>query len=196
MYSSHPSFPLILSHDIFQEKITYNRLVSSRPSIIATAAARANFEHHCALVNHLSIYPSDVIPAVIAYCTCSRVSDDLATTAELFISTVEGPLPIQALNLHAYHFHDPSFRWAPTEARVKIFAWAQDLFAAHLVAYTLPFADLPDDCVGDVWEYMIEIVTARIELQHVIRCCSSPETLAWIRAVVAAAYAAVSQIVY
>lgn len=159
-----------------------------KPKDLASGACRALLEHHYLAVQHLSIYPRDIIPAVIAHCTGSRVSMKFMPTVELSASKIEEA--VQVLSLRTYHFNDPSFRWAPTNARASIFAWAQDVFAAQLVAIAEPFADLPEDCAADVWEYLIETAMTRIDMQHIVTNCSSPEALAWIGAVVAAAYAA------
>ena len=51
-----------------------------------------------------------------------------------------------------------------------------------------PFADLPDDCAGDVLEYF-DAPKTRPELVYIATHCSSPEACAWVRKVVAAAVA-------
>lgn len=79
---------------------------------------------------------------------------------------------------------DPSFLWAPHEARKMVFKWAQDAFLAQLAADTQPFADLPEDCAGDILEYM-ELGMPRGESLLIAMHCSSLEARAWVRAVLA-----------
>jgi hypothetical protein len=131
-----------------------------------------------------------MVPAIIAYWTNGGVPEESMPVANNFDYVTDESSTMPILSLRAYHFHDPSFFWAPYNVRSSIFAWAQDVFAAQLVALSEPFEELPDDCASDVWEYLIEKSITRIEMQHILRHCSSPEALAWIRAVVAAAYAA------
>jgi len=118
------------------------------------------------------------------------VPEESVPIANMFDNVTDDSSSIPILALRAYQFRDPAFLWAPSNARARIFAWAQDVFASQLVALTEPFAELPEDCAGDVWEYLIETSLTRIEMQQIVSCCSSPEARAWIRAVVAAAYAA------
>ena len=87
----------------------------------------------------------------------------------------------------AVHVH-PSFAWAPGGAQYMVFAWAQDAFELQFAATTQPCVDLPDDCIGDVLEFIHARMT-RAEYMYVATHCSSPEAQAWVRSVVAAAVA-------
>ena len=89
--------------------------------------------------------------------------------------------------LQAYHF-DPSFFWAPHAARVAVFKWARNALVVQLAATTPSFSGLPDDCAGDVLEYL-EMAMPRAESLKVATCCISPEARAWMRTVIAAAIA-------
>ena len=134
--------------------------------------------------------PHDLVRPVVAYWSNGGVPEESVPIANMFDNVTDDSSSIPILALRAYQFRDPAFLWAPSNARARIFAWAQDVFASQLVALTEPFAELPEDCAGDVWEYLIETSLTRIEMQQIVSCCSSPEARAWIRAVVAAAYAA------
>jgi len=54
--------------------------------------------------------------------------------------------------------------------------------------FTDPFKDLPDDCAGDVLEYLDMAIT-RSKWIHIAMHCSSQKAQIWVRAVLAAAFA-------
>jgi hypothetical protein len=93
-------------------------------------------------------------------------------------------VPAPALTLRAYQV-DPSFLWAPSAARAVIFSWARDTWIAQRATLTEPFAQLPDDCAGDVLEYL-DLLMTRKELLRIATYCSSAEANDSVRAVVAA----------
>lgn len=80
------------------------------------------------------------------------------------------------------------FLWAPAPARAAIFLWARNTFVVQLAKTVEPFEKLPEDCAGDVLEFL-DIAMTRKEALHIATHCSSPEACAWVRAVVAAAAA-------
>jgi len=86
--------------------------------------------------------------------------------------------------LREYHL-DPAFNWAPHGAHNTVIAWARDVFTVHVVHNHQLFADLPDDCCGDVSEFLV-MTMARSEILHVSRHYSS-KALAWVHEVLAAA---------
>jgi len=81
------------------------------------------------------------------------------------------------------------FLWAPPAARAAVVAWARDAYTVHSASTSELFADLPDDCAGDVVEFL-DISVTRTEAQHILVQCSSSEARVWVDAVVAAAVAA------
>jgi len=134
-----------------------------------------------ALLKHLSINidvltsnPEAIVSVAAAHCAAPPAA------------SVE-PCPASALFLQAYQL-EPAFLWAPPEARTALFAWAKNTFIAQLAANNDSFEELPDDCAGDVLEYL-ELTMTREESMHIVAHCSSPPAHAWVRAVVAAAVA-------
>ena len=103
--------------------------------------------------------------------------------ANLSSSTVLLATP--ALSLRAYYL-DPSFLWAPLDARNAVFAWARGVSIAQLAATTQLFADLPDDCGGDVLEYL-EVMMPRKVMLNLAAHSSSPKASAWVHLIVSAA---------
>ena len=67
-------------------------------------------------------------------------------------------------------------------------AWALHVFIAQLAATVQLFEELPDDCAGDVLEFF---GMTHNESELIAKHCSSPEAQDWVRAVIAAAAAAV-----
>jgi len=55
---------------------------------------------------------------------------------------------------------------------------------AQVAANTQSFSGLPDDCAGDVLEFLTMTTLERTELLEVVTDCSSPEACAWMRTVV------------
>jgi hypothetical protein len=96
-------------------------------------------------------------------------------------------LPATALSLRAHQL-DPAFLWAPPAARYAVVAWARDVFIAQHAGSIQPFERLPDDCAGDVLEFF---GMTHNESELIAKHCSSPEAQDWVRAVIAAAAAAV-----
>jgi len=94
-------------------------------------------------------------------------------------------VPATVLSQCAYQV-DPSFRWATNDARISIFSWSRDVFLLKHATFFQPLVDLPDDCIGDVLEYLMSTLT-RTETVHITLHWPSPEAHSWIRAVVAAA---------
>jgi len=65
---------------------------------------------------------------------------------------------------------------------------AREALTVHLAAATPPYAELPDDCAGDVLEFLGTHL-ARTELLDVVTHCASSGAQAWVWAVVSAANA-------
>jgi len=134
----------------------------------------ALYKHHTSSLAQLSINPKALVSAAVAHCATLSSSNDSS-------------VPAPALSLHAYQL-DPSFLWAPREARFLVFKWARNAFVAQLAAMTQPFVDLPDDCAGDVLDYL-EMAMTREESLCIAEHCSSPEANAWVHAANEAAMA-------
>lgn len=95
----------------------------------------------------------------------------LAHWAELSLS--HQFLPSSALSLRAYQL-EPSFLWASPSTRAAVVAWAHGTFIAQLAVNTPPFFDLPDDCAGDILEYLELFMIREVKLIHMSHS-SSPE---------------------
>ena len=132
---------------------------------------REMLEHHAAILATIDDDPATLVSSIQTLCANLSASDE--------------PLPAMALYLRAFQL-DPSFHWAPLAARAAVFTWARDAFIVQLATTTRPFTILPDDCAGDVLEF-IEMGMTRSEKLHITTHCSSPEACAWVRAVIAAA---------
>jgi len=135
---------------------------------------RALLEHHIAVLAVLNDNPDALVSAVVAHCAA--------------LSAPEARRLEAVLSARAYHF-DPCFLWAPAAARAALFAWVRDAFVVQLAATTPPFSDLPDDCAGDVLEFM-ELALPRANSQYIMEHCLSPEAHAWVCAMLTSAVAA------
>ena len=127
-------------------------------------------KNHAIILDRVHDNPAIFISAVLAHCT------------ELFTSGEAVPAP--ELALHSYHL-EPSFLWVPSAARVLVFKWARNAYIAQTAASIKPLAELPDDCAGDILEFLTTM--PRTEPPHIVAHCSSPEAHAWVRAVVTVA---------
>jgi len=155
--------------------------ITAKDANWATPTALATTCSVCwALLKHLTINKATLTshPELLVSVAAARCAT-LAASAETF--------PTTALFLQAYQL-EPSFLWAPPEARNTLFVWAKNAFVAQLAANTLAFAELPDDCAGDVLEWF-EMTMTRKDALHIATHCSSPEAHAWLREAVAAAVA-------
>jgi len=131
-------------------------------------------EHHSAILTSLNADPGLLVSSAVAHCAT--------------LSNSEASVPPHVLSLRAYQL-DAFALWAPPDARVVLFMWARDTFIAQRAATTPPFSDLPDDCAGDVLEFL-ETAMPRAESLRVVAHCSSPAAHAWVRAVVSVAVVA------
>jgi len=134
---------------------------------------RALLEHHAASLEVLEEDPQALLSAVQAH------------WAALSTNASEALTPMVALSLRPYHF-DPSFLWAPHAARNAVISWARNVYTVQQATTNQLFAEISDDCSGDVLEYL-EMSMPRIESLKVAAHGSSPETRAWVRAIVASA---------
>ena len=129
-------------------------------------------EHHESVLQALRVDSSALVSAVVAHCAA--------------LSAPEAPAPETKLTLRAHQL-DPSLLWVDrSEARRQRFSWVRDVYAAQVASNVQPFVDLPDDCAGDVLEYL-EFKMTRAEVLHVVTHCSSPEAHAWVCEVATAA---------
>jgi len=92
------------------------------------------------------------------------------------------------LSLRDYQL-DPSFLWAPRAACAAVFAWVRSAAIAQSASTCEAFAELPDDCAGDVLEFILVTHLSRQESLHIATHSPSPEAHAWLHAVVNAAIA-------
>lgn len=155
--------------------------ITAKDANWATPTALATTCSVCwALLKHLTINKAILTshPELLVSVAAARCAT-LAASVETFPNT--------ALFLQAYQL-EPTFLWAPPEARNALFAWAKNAFVAQLAANTQAFAELPDDCAGDVLE-CFEMTMTRKDALHIATHCSSPEAHAWLRETVAAAVA-------
>jgi hypothetical protein len=104
------------------------------------------------------------------------------------LSGFRDSVPAASLSWRAYHF-DPHFHWAPLEYCEAIFDWARDAFIAQTAFSIQPFAELPDDCAGDIVDYL-ETRLARTEMLQIAKYCTSAESCSWVCRVIAAGVAA------
>lgn len=143
------------------------------PLQLATnGACRDLLGHHESILRILRVDSSAFVSAVVAHCAA--------------LSTPNSSAPETKLTLRAHQL-DPSFLWVPhIEACIDRFGWARDVYAAQVASNVQPFVDLPDDCAGDVLEYL-EFKMTRAEVLHVVTHCSSPEAHAWVCEVATAA---------
>jgi hypothetical protein len=130
-------------------------------------------QHHSAAFATVNDDPNSLILSAIAHCAALSGYKDI----------VRAP----ALSLHQYQL-DPSFHWAPREARFLVFKWARNAFVAQLATTIQPLNDLPDDCAGDVLG-CLEMAMTYEEPLCIARHYMSPEAQFWVRAVVTAAIA-------
>jgi len=143
-------------------------------SLVNADSCRALLEHHASTLNIITILTADpaaIIAKLVAHC---------ADLSGFYDSVSENPLC-----LCAYQF-DPYFNWAPVDTRAAIFAWVRDAVTIQFAAASQPFADLPDDCAGDILEFLETYMTHK-EMMYFAMHCLSPEANVWVRAVFNAA---------
>lgn len=120
---------------------------------------------------------NDVLTAVKAD---SEVLVSAASAHCVSLSASRVTVPAAALTSRAFFF------WAPSAARAAIFVWARDTWIVQHAGTTEPFSRLPDDCAGDVCEFL-ELNMTRQESLTASNYCSSPEARTWVHAVIVAA---------
>lgn len=151
------------------------------------------FDQHRATVTILeNIGALDISYVAVAHCAA-------LSGFKGYEPACEGKEP--AVYLHSYQV-GPFFFWVPEEVRTELFFWAEDARLLLLAATSKPFVDLPDDCAGDILEYL-NFQTNRYNL-HSNKCdkyrkrrdmlwfvehCSSPQAHAWARMIFAASKA-------
>ena len=140
------------------------------PLDLATDGTCRNLlKHHCDVLSSLAADPSKFARAALEHCTILSAPDESAAE-----STV---LPLCAYQLN------PSFLWAPPAARAAMIAWARDVYIIQFATATEPCSELPDDCSGDIFEYL-NLTMTRCESLHVAMHCSSSVACAWVHAIV------------
>jgi hypothetical protein len=131
----------------------------------------ALLEMHAAIVNFHKLNPGALVAAAVAhYAALSEHSDT--------------PMRRQGTLLPACLLA-PTFDWAPGEARVAVSLWARSVLVAQLAATDQAFADLPDDCAGDVLEFF-ESTMNRKDFLHFATHHSSQKAKAWVLDIVTA----------
>lgn len=121
-------------------------------------------------MNTLKAEPALLVTAAIAHCAALSAHNKPAS---------DSVLPLKAYQL------EPSFLWAPRDARKSLFTWARDALVVEFAASVEPFSELPDDCAGDVLDYLETTMTRKESPDFAMRCLS-PESSAWRRAIIAA----------
>jgi hypothetical protein len=125
-------------------------------------------EHHESVLQALRVDSSALVSAVVAHCAA--------------LSAPEAPAPETKLTLRAHQL-DPSLLWVDrSEARRQRFSWVRDVYAAQVASTNQAFVDLPDDCAGDVFDFL-PLKMTRAELQHIVAHCTAPEAHTWVCAV-------------
>lgn len=89
-----------------------------------------------------------------------------------------------SLSLDPHHL-EPPLLWAPRAARASLITWARNIFIVQIATATQPFTDLPDDCAGDVLDYL-EMSMTRMESLRIATLSFAPEAHAWVRALLVA----------
>ena len=133
-------------------------------------ACYETLEHHMHVLMDLARDPSLLVAAAVAHCAGFSASNQ--------------SVPKTSLVLRPYQL-DPTFLWAPPEARNAIYSWARESFDVQVAANTQPFLELPDDCAGDILEYL-KLTMTRTESLQIATHCSSLEAHAWVRSLIAA----------
>jgi len=119
-----------------------------------------------------------------AFATIDANERELLTAAFIHYGTfseLKDCMPPERLSLRPCHF-DPSFVWAPPAARAAVFGYTQSATTIE------PFADLPDDCAGDVLDFF-DMILPRWIMLFLVTHYSSPGANAWIFEVLTAAIA-------
>ena len=130
---------------------------------------RCVLEHHAAVLAVLDANPPNfLIATLVAHCTA--------------LSDTPGIMPETPISLSAFDY-DAFFLWARPSVRAAVFEWARDAHIAQLAATYQTFADLPDDCAGDVLEFL-SIAMTRRESAYIVTHCSSSKARAWVRSIV------------
>jgi len=132
---------------------------------------RTFFRQHTTIVSALAEDPTALASA--AYVHCATLSS-LKTEAT----------PVTSLSLDPHHL-EPPLLWAPRTARAPLIIWARNVFIVKIATATEPFTDLPDDCAGDVLEYL-QMSMTRMEASRIATLSLSPEAHSWVRAVLVA----------
>jgi hypothetical protein len=143
------------------------------PFTLATVGSpcRSLLREHATVLAVIKADPAELLSSVLFH--CAALSD--------FKDAVSKPL----WSLNSYHL-DPFFLWASRNYRSMVFSWARSTFIVQLAAMTQPLDELPDDCAGDIIEYL-EIDATRTESMRIASHCSSPKAHAWVYSVVTAA---------
>jgi len=133
---------------------------------------RALLEHHEGVLVVLWHAPSALLSAVRTHCAT------MSTPPEAIFVAPGVPL-------RAYHLI-PTLLWAPPPALATVVAWARGVIIAQGAATAQPFSELPDDCAGDILEFL-ETAMPRAESLQFTTQRLSPEAQAWVHTVLVAA---------
>ena len=127
---------LITHYRVFAVKIFDKALV-----VATDKACRDLIKHHETMLTALEEDPAALVAAATAHCSALASPESVPETM---------------LSLRAYQL-DPSFLWAPFDARDEKLMWAYNAAIAQLAAFTQPFLELADDCAGMSWSTSIWI---------------------------------------
>lgn len=130
-------------------------------------------KHHNFILEALRADPTALVATALAHCATLSAPDE--------------PAPATTLVLHP-SFLDPSFQWVPKAAKREVFLWARNAVIVQLAASVQPFSEIPDDCAGDVLEFL-EMDMARKESLHIATHCSSSEAYIWVRMILSSVIA-------
>jgi hypothetical protein len=154
-----------------------------KPVDLATdEACRDLLEHHATIFLKSKASSAVIIVAALIHWVTLSVSHEVVSPAAFDFS------------LRSYQL-DPSFLWATPAVRDAVVAWARDAFIVQLAVNTPLFSDLPDDCGGDVLEYLDLVMIRHVSRMH-MTLTSSPEAAAWVNSILCAAIAVRSEHVF
>ena len=135
---------------------------------------RTLLENHAAIVASVHASPSVLVSHALAHCAKVSASKESTSATSAELSPV-------------LYLLDPSFHWAPPAARAAVFAWARDVAQVQFATLEVhPFSELPDDCAGDVLDFL-DFSMPHTEWPYIATNCTSLDAHAWVCAVVAAA---------
>jgi len=142
--------------------------------LVTDDTCRALLESHAAIVATVHSTPSVLVSHALAHCVKLSASKETTSATSAELSPV-------------LYLLDPSFHWAPPAARAAVFAWARNVAQVQFATLEVHlFSELPDDCAGDVLDFL-DFSMPHTEWPYIATNCTSLDAQAWVCAVVAAA---------